>query len=83
MEIALIVAFVVLLFLIVYYRLLLGELQSRNAGSPDRGGLLRVFTPPDREHLKPQHLKYYRRYWLSVVGLLLLVLGAALFRLPV
>lgn len=70
------------LYLIVYYRLLIGQLQARASGRPDRGGVLRLFTLPSRGHLAPRHQKYYRRYWLAVAGFGVLVAVALWLRYP-
>ncbi len=70
------------LYLIVYYRLLIGQLQATRTGLADRGGIFRVFTLPSREGLPQRHYKYYRRFWLAVAGFALLVGAGIWVRYP-
>ncbi|MFZ5556537.1 MAG: hypothetical protein ACOZDY_07430 [Pseudomonadota bacterium] len=70
------------LYLVVYYRLLIGQLQARRSGAAERGGILRVFTLPSRHSLEARHRKYYRRYWFALAGLALLVVAGIWLRYP-
>jgi uncharacterized membrane protein len=82
-EIAVVALVIADLYLIVYYRLMVGYYQARNGAPVERGGILRALTPPARSHLKPHERKYLRRYWIAVAGLAVLVATGVWLRYPV
>lgn len=70
MEALLLGLFIADIYLIVYYRLLIGQAVERNTGLKERGGVLRVLSLPPRSKLNGEGLSYYRRYWIAVAALL-------------
>lgn len=69
------------IYLIVYYRLMVGHWREKATGRRD-SGLLAAISYASRADLPAEGLKYYRRYWLAVAALAGLVLVATLVRLP-
>lgn len=69
------------LYVIVYYRLMVGHWREKATGRRD-AGLLAVVSYPSREGLPAEGMKYYRRYWYAVAALAALVVIATAVRLP-
>jgi hypothetical protein len=81
MDILLIVLLLADLYLIVYYRLVIGYWRTKATGRKETGFLVAV-SFPTREGLPAEARKYFWRYWGAVV-LLLGILGAGTaYRLP-
>lgn len=69
------------LYLIVYYRLMVGHWRAKVTGRKE-SGLLAAISYASRESLPAEGLRYYRRYWCSVGVLAALVIVATVVRLP-
>lgn len=69
------------LYLIVYYRLMVGHWREKETGRRD-SGLIAAISYASRENLPAKGMKYYRRYWYAVGGLAVLVLAGTATRLP-
>ena len=81
MDIVLIVLLLADLYLIVYYRLVIGYWRAKTTGRKETGFLVAV-SFPTREGLPAEARKYFWRYW-GAVALLLVILGAGTaYRLP-
>lgn len=83
MELVLVLLFLALIYLAVYYRLMVAWCQERNGAERERGGALRVLTPPRRGFLRPGETRYYRRYWGTLAALGLLIGVGVWTRYPV
>ncbi len=70
------------LYLIVYYRLIVGHWREKATGRKD-SGLLAAISYASRENLPADGIKYYRRYWYAVGALAALVLVGTAMRLQV
>jgi hypothetical protein len=66
------------LYLIVYYRLMIHA--SRPGAGP--AGLALVLSMPSRRDLGAAGLRYWRRYWLAVLALVLLSAAGLWWRHP-
>jgi hypothetical protein len=69
------------LYLIVYFRLMVGHWRERATGRRE-SGLLAAISYASREGLPPEGLRYFRRYWCAVGALVVLVLVGTATRLP-
>lgn len=72
MEWMLFAAIMIDVYLIVFYRLMIGFYVKQKAGSEDRG-FAAVFSLPSRRDLPETGLRYYRRYWFAMAMLALFV----------
>lgn len=68
------------LYLIVYYRLMVGHWREKATGRKE-SGLLAVISYASREDLPAEGIKYYRCYWYAVGALAALVLFGTAMRL--
>lgn len=69
------------LYLIIYFRLMVGHWRERATGR--RGsGLMAAISYASRDGLPPEGVKYFRRYWYAVGVLAALVLVGTAMRLP-
>lgn len=72
MELVLFIAIIINIFLIVYYRLMVAfYVQQENTTQDD--GFLTMFSLPSKRDLPEAGLPYYRRYWIAVATLALLI----------
>lgn len=79
---ALFIALVVAdIYLIVYYRLMVGHWRAKATGRKE-SGLMAAIGYASRKDLPAEGLPYYRRYWYAVGVLAALVLVATAIRLP-
>jgi hypothetical protein len=69
------------LYLIVYYRLMVGHWREKATGRRE-SGLIAAISYASREDLPADGMKYYRRYWTAVGTLAALVLVGTATRLP-
>lgn len=69
------------IYLIVYYRLMVGHWRAKATGRKE-SGLLAAMSYASREGLPPEGLRYHRRYWCAVAALLVLVIVGTALRLP-
>lgn len=70
------------LYLIVYFRLMVGHWRERATGRRE-SGLLAAISYASRDGLPPEGLKYFRRYWYAVGALAALAFVGTAMRLPV
>ena len=79
---ALLIALVVAnLYVIVYYRLMVGHWRAEATGHRE-SGLLAAISYASREGLPPEGVKYFRRYWCAVGVLAALLLAGTAAKLP-
>jgi hypothetical protein len=69
------------LYLIVYYRLMVGHWREKATGRRE-SGLIAAISYASRENLPAEGMKYFRRYWYAVGALAALVLLGTATRLP-
>ena len=69
------------LYLIVYYRMMIGYWRAKITGK-DESGFLAAVSLPSRKELPKDGHKYFWRYWGAVVSLLLLLGAGTVYRLP-
>ncbi len=69
------------LYLIVYYRLMVGHWREKATGRRE-SGLIAAISYASRENLPAEGVKYFRRYWYAVGTLVALVLVGTATRLP-
>ncbi len=69
------------LYLIVYYRLMVGHWREKATGRRE-SGLIAAISYASRENLPAEGMKYFRRYWYAVGMLAALVLIGTATRLP-
>ncbi len=69
------------LYLIVYYRLMVGHWREKATGRRE-SGLIAAISYASRENLPAEGMKYFRRYWYEVGMLAALVLIGTATRLP-
>jgi len=81
MDIVLVVLLLADLYLIVYYRLLVGHWRAKASGKKESGFLVAV-SFPSRDGLPDEARKYYRRYWYAVAALVVLLVAGTAYRLP-
>jgi len=72
---------IVNLYVIVYFRLMIGH-RGRPATGGGGAGLLLVLSFPSRDGLGEEGLRYYRKYWFALLALVLLVVTGAIIRFP-
>lgn len=82
MDIVLVVLLLADLYLIVYYRLLVGHWREKASGKKESGFLVAV-SFPSRDGLPDEARKYYWRYWYAVAALVALLAVGTAYRLPV
>jgi hypothetical protein len=81
MEALVLVLVVADIYLIVYYRLMVGHWREKATGRRE-SGLVAAISYASRKDLPPEGLRYYRRYWYAVGALAAIVLIATAVRLP-
>jgi hypothetical protein len=81
MDILLVVLILADLYLIVYYRLLVGHWREKASGKKETGFLVAV-SFPSRDGLPDEARKYYWRYWCAVAALVVLLVVGTAYRLP-
>ncbi len=69
------------LYLIVYYRLMVGHWREKATGRRE-SGLIAAISYASRENLPAEGMKYFRRYWYAVGMLAALVLIGTATWLP-
>lgn len=79
MEWMLLAAIIIDVYLIVFYRLMIGFYVKQKTGREDRG-LAAVFSLPSRRDLPEAGLRYYRRYWFAMAVLALLIAAGVVSR---
>ena len=79
MEWVLFAAIMMNIYLIVFYRLMIGFYAKQKTGSEDRG-LSAVFSLPSGRDLPEAGLRYYRRYWFAMAMLALLIAAGVVSR---
>ena len=82
MEWVLLAAITINIYLIVFYRLMIGFYVKQKTGGEDRG-LAAVFSLPSGRDLPEAGLRYYRRYWFAMAMLALLIAASVVSRYPV
>ncbi len=68
------------IYLIVYYRLMVGHWRERATGRRD-AGLLAAISYASRDGLPAEGMKYFHRYWVAVGTLAALLLAGTASRL--
>ncbi len=81
MDILLIALLFADLYLIVYYRMMIGYWRAKATGQ-EESGFLAAVSFPTREGLPAEARKYYWRYWGAVAALLVILGIGTAYRLP-
>lgn len=79
MEWMLLAAIIIDVYLIVFYRLMIGFYIKQKTGREDRG-FAAVFSLPSGRDLPEAGLRYYRRYWSAMAMLALLIAAGVVSR---
>lgn len=79
MDWVLLAAIFINIYLIVFYRLMIGYYLKQKTGREDRG-FAAVFSLPSGRDLPEAGLRYRRRYWSALAMLALLVAAGVLSR---
>lgn len=79
MEWVLLAAIFIDIYVIVFYRLMIGFYLKQETGREDRG-FAAVFSLPSRHDLPEAGLRYCRRYWSALAVLVLLAAAGVLSR---
>lgn len=81
MDILLIVLLFADLYLVIYYRMVIGYWRAKATGQDETGFLVAV-SFPSREGLPADARKYYWRYWCAFAGLFVILGAGTAYRLP-
>ena len=81
MDILLIALLFANLYLIIYYRMMIGYWRAKTTGKEETGFLAAV-SFPTRSGLPGEGRKYFWRYWGAVILLLVLLSAGTAYRLP-
>jgi hypothetical protein len=79
MEWMLFAAIIIDVYVIVFYRLMIGFYVSQKAGKDDRG-FVAIFSLPSGRDLPEAGLRYRRRYWFAMAMLSLLIAAGVVSR---